>query len=72
VFNLFVGSVADLLKDKKNKPSFKQCMRFAKDAALGMNWLHNSSPPILHLDLKTANLLVDENYNVSDNNNQFA
>jgi serine/threonine protein kinase len=33
---------------------------FAKDTALGMNWLHCSN--ILHLDLKTQNLLVDENF----------
>jgi serine/threonine protein kinase len=63
-------------------------MKFAKDACLGMNWLHLSNPPILyvhnslslsfcarlgsrsscshdrnrHLDLKTANLLVDQNW----------
>lgn len=51
------GSVADLLRDKSVKLSFKQRMSFARDAALGMNWLHNASPPILHLDLKCSNLL---------------
>lgn len=33
----------------------------AKDAALGMNWLHRSTPQFIHRDLKTSNLLVDEN-----------
>lgn len=57
------GSVFDLLhKDAKRKIVFKQRMKFAKDACLGMNWLHLSNPPILHLDLKTANLLVDQNW----------
>ncbi|ELR25342.1 Dual specificity protein kinase shkC, putative [Acanthamoeba castellanii str. Neff] len=58
------GSVTDLLRDKSLKLSFKQRMSFARDAALGMNWLHNASPPILHLDLKCSNLLVNDDWEV--------
>ncbi len=59
------GSVADLLHGKKKRNlSFEQRMKFAKDAALGMNWLHHMHPPFLHLDLKPPNLLVDANMNV--------
>lgn len=36
-------------------------MRMAKDAALGMYWLHASHPQFIHRDLKSSNLLVDEN-----------
>jgi len=36
----------------------------AKQAALGMNYLHCSKPPFIHRDLKTSNLLVDENFQV--------
>lgn len=36
----------------------------ALDIARGMNYLHNCSPPIVHRDLKTSNLLVDKNWMV--------
>jgi len=39
-------------------------MRMAEHTARGMNWLHCSDPPILHLDLKLHNLLVDKDKNV--------
>lgn len=29
-----------------------------------MNYLHRSSPPIVHRDLKSPNLLVDKNWTV--------
>jgi serine/threonine-protein kinase CTR1 len=44
--------------------SFKTRMRWAKEAALGMNWLHKSNPVFIHRDLKTGNLLVNKNMTV--------
>lgn len=38
-------------------------LRLARDAALGMLWLHGSKPVIVHRDLKLSNLLVDEHLN---------
>lgn len=32
--------------------------------AKGINYLHCLSPPIVHWDLKSPNLLVDKNWNV--------
>lgn len=58
------GSVYDLLHNKEMELSFKHRMKIAKQAALGMNWLHRSKPPFIHRDLKTTNLLVDDHYNV--------
>ncbi|EFA85214.1 SH2 domain-containing protein [Heterostelium album PN500] len=59
------GSVHALLKCKEDSADFidfKRAILIARDTSLGMNWLHLSSPPILHLDLKPANLLVDNNW----------
>ncbi|KAL5559957.1 hypothetical protein UlMin_036168 [Ulmus minor] len=39
-------------------------LRMALDVAKGINYLHCLSPPILHWDLKSPNLLVDKNWTV--------
>jgi len=36
----------------------------ARDAALGVLWLHSSNPVFIHRDLKTSNLLIDDNNTV--------
>ena len=59
------GSVYQVLRPPKTEdiPSFRVRMTMAKQCAQGMNWLHQQTS-LLHLDLKTPNLLVDENFNV--------
>ncbi|KAK9070216.1 hypothetical protein SSX86_010616 [Deinandra increscens subsp. villosa] len=44
--------------------SMKRRMHMALDVAKGVNYLHCLSPPILHWDLKSPNLLVDKNWTV--------
>ena len=34
-------------------------LRIMQDAGRGMEYLHGSNPPVLHLDLKSPNLLLD-------------
>ncbi|XP_068126488.1 receptor-interacting serine/threonine-protein kinase 4 [Hyperolius riggenbachi] len=38
--------------------------RIIHETAVGMNFLHCMNPPLLHLDLKPANILVDGHYHV--------
>ncbi|XP_054983731.1 LOW QUALITY PROTEIN: receptor-interacting serine/threonine-protein kinase 4 [Sorex araneus] len=38
--------------------------RIVHETAVGMNFLHCLSPPLLHLDLKPANILLDAHYHV--------
>jgi hypothetical protein len=39
-------------------------LKIARDAALGMAYLHSFKPPVIHRDLKTQNLLVDNAWRV--------
>ena len=59
-----LGSVHDIIRDKNIALPFRRKMLFAKDAAMGVNWLHCFTPQFLHLDLKAANLLVDHKWTV--------
>jgi serine/threonine protein kinase len=54
-------SVYDMLHQKnQGKIPFKKRMKVARECCLGMNYLHTASQPILHLDLKTQNLLIND------------
>ncbi|XP_007902892.2 receptor-interacting serine/threonine-protein kinase 1 [Callorhinchus milii] len=39
-------------------------LRFVYEIALGMNYLHHLNPPLLHCDLKPANILLNKDYHV--------
>ena len=54
-----------LIEQKDKYPlSLRKRMKMAKEAALGVNWLHCSNPMFIHRDLKPSNLLVSSDYHV--------
>jgi len=58
------GSLYRLLHRPNRELDERRRIRMALDVVKGMNYLHRSSPPIVHRDLKSPNLLVDKNWTV--------
>ncbi|XP_019100327.1 PREDICTED: LOW QUALITY PROTEIN: tyrosine-protein kinase ABL1-like [Camelina sativa] len=58
------GSLFRLLQKSISKLDWRRRINMALDIARGMNYLHCCSPPIIHRDLKSSNLLVDRNWTV--------
>ncbi|XP_051565829.1 receptor-interacting serine/threonine-protein kinase 3-like isoform X2 [Myxocyprinus asiaticus] len=57
------GSLADLLKMLDQPPPWPLTFRITHQIGLGMNFLHKLDPPLLHLDLKPSNILLDDSLN---------
>ena len=47
----------------KNKLTIQQKYKIILDICKGIDYLHSLSTPIIHRDLKTPNILIDENLN---------
>ncbi len=64
VFEHVQGSLFDLLHMKKNKVDLtpRQRVKVARDTAVAFNYMHNLG--IVHRDIKSHNVLVDENLHV--------
>ncbi|XP_058688099.1 receptor-interacting serine/threonine-protein kinase 2 isoform X1 [Poecile atricapillus] len=60
------GSLNQLLHGKDVYPDIRWCLRFRilYEIALGVNYLHNMNPPLLHHDLKTQNILLDDEFHI--------
>ena len=56
------GSLFDIIHDEHAALTWPKCLIIALDVAKGMTYLHAHSPPILHRDLKSLNILVDQNW----------
>ncbi|URE29145.1 STYKc [Musa troglodytarum] len=60
------GSISGHLYDSEQhsltRLEFKQRLAVAIGAAKGLAHLHGLSPPVVHKDFKTSNVLVDENF----------
>ncbi|XP_065192419.1 probable serine/threonine-protein kinase drkC [Sycon ciliatum] len=59
---LMRGSLCDVLHDPSNKIDHADRLRFTLDAARGVNYLHNRDPPMIHRDIKSANMLVSDKW----------
>ncbi|GIL87290.1 hypothetical protein Vretimale_1762 [Volvox reticuliferus] len=59
------GSLFHILRQTGNRPPDPRMQRaVAVAVARGMAYLHSRMPPILHLDLKSPNVLVDDRWRV--------
>jgi serine/threonine protein kinase/2',3'-cyclic-nucleotide 2'-phosphodiesterase (5'-nucleotidase family) len=58
------GSLRSVLTDNTIKLRWQQKLMMLRGAAMGINYLHTLNPLLIHRDLKSDNLLVDENWNV--------
>jgi len=61
------GSLYDCLYQRSRVPvkfSFSKKLTIISEIVSGMTYLHYLENPVFHLDLKTANILLDANYSV--------
>eukprot|EP01103_Thecamoeba_quadrilineata_P014223 TRINITY_DN417_c0_g1_i3.p1 TRINITY_DN417_c0_g1~~TRINITY_DN417_c0_g1_i3.p1 ORF type:complete len:233 (-),score=24.91 TRINITY_DN417_c0_g1_i3:557-1255(-) len=56
------GSLHSILHESSFSVSWKRLKDIAIDSAKGMNYLHTNTPIIIHRDLKSHNILVDETW----------
>jgi serine/threonine protein kinase len=59
-----LGNLHMLLKRGTRPVGWPVRVRMGIDVASGLAFLHAQSTPVLHLDLKSPNLLVDEHFRV--------
>ncbi len=58
------GSLFDVLHDPSITLEWWLRWRMAKQATMGLNYLHHCNPEILHRDVKSLNFLVDKNWDI--------
>lgn len=56
------GSLREQLADSSTRLTRNRILKFALGAARGLAYLHGQDPPVLHLDLKTANILISSGW----------
>eukprot|EP01090_Pellita_catalonica_P003160 TRINITY_DN127_c0_g1_i4.p1 TRINITY_DN127_c0_g1~~TRINITY_DN127_c0_g1_i4.p1 ORF type:complete len:345 (-),score=85.01 TRINITY_DN127_c0_g1_i4:176-1210(-) len=58
------GDLYTVLHNQAEELDWERKMKMSVDSARGLLYLHMCSPPVVHRDLKSLNLLVDDSYNI--------
>lgn len=57
------GTLYDVLHSNSRPPNWGRRIRLALQTAKAMDTLHSSNPPVIHRDIKSANVLIDRDFN---------
>ncbi|XP_057456924.1 serine/threonine-protein kinase-like protein At3g51990 [Lotus japonicus] len=57
------GTLYDVLHSSARTPNWGRRIRLALQTAKAIDTLHSSTPPVIHRDIKSANVLIDRHYN---------
>lgn len=58
------GSLHQFLKDEQKTVDWPLFFKFARDITDGLVALHSIDPPIVHRDLKSLNIMLDDNWDI--------
>ncbi|KAL5708283.1 non-specific serine/threonine protein kinase [Ranunculus cassubicifolius] len=57
------GTLYDVLHSQSRPPNWGRRIRLSLQTAKAIDTLHSSSPPVIHRDIKSANVLIDRSFN---------
>ncbi|KAF3794685.1 Serine/threonine-kinase-like protein [Nymphaea thermarum] len=57
------GTLADVLHSRPDPPGWPRRLSLALQTAKAVDSLHSSSPPVIHRDIKSSNVLIDGRWN---------
>ncbi|XP_060670737.1 serine/threonine-protein kinase-like protein At3g51990 [Ziziphus jujuba] len=57
------GTLYDVIHSSPRPPTWGRRIRLALQTAKAIDTLHSSNPPVIHRDIKSANVLIDRNFN---------